>query len=57
MAKIKITKPDGTPTPYFWSDTEAQDRKRLTVFKETKDGIKRMTGVHYDSVAKRVRRD
>ena len=50
MAKVMITKKDGTKTPYFWNDRDS-DRKHLTVYKKTKDGIKRMTGVRFDAVA------
>lgn len=49
MAKIKIFKKDGTPTPYFWSDKDNPDKANLTVFKKAADGIKRMTGVHFDA--------
>lgn len=51
MAKIKITKKDGTPTPYFWSNRDVTDRTHLTVYKQTDKGVKRMTGVHFDAVA------
>ena len=53
MAKITITKKDGSPTPYFWSDRHS-DRKHLTIYKKTKDGIKRITGAHFDAVANQV---
>lgn len=56
MAKIKIFKKDGTPTPYFWSNKRTSDRTKLTVFKQTLDGVKRMTGVCYDAVAERMRK-
>ena len=56
MAKVKIYKKDGTPTPYFWSDKHSGDRTRQTVYKQTTDGIKRMRGVHFDAVAKRIRK-
>jgi hypothetical protein len=49
MAKIKIFKKDGSPTPYYWSDKDNPDRANLTVFKKTVEGIKRMTGVHFDA--------
>ena len=53
MARIMIVKKDGTKTPYFWIDRET-DRTNLTVYKKTADGIKRMTGVHYDAVANQM---
>jgi hypothetical protein len=54
MARINIFKKDGTPTPYFWSDKDGKDRKRQTVYKKTVDGIKRMRGVYFDAIAKRM---
>ena len=50
MARIMIVKKNGTKTPYFWNNRDS-DRKNLTVYKKTSDGIKRMTGVHFDAVA------
>ena len=52
MARITIYKKDGTKTPYFWIDRDS-DRKHLTVYKRTPDGVKRMKGVHFDAVANR----
>ena len=49
MAKIMITTKNGTKTPFFWSGRDS-DRKTLTVYKKTKDGIKRMTGVHFNAL-------
>lgn len=56
MAKVRINKPDGSPSPYFWSDTEESARNHKTVYKQTDDGVKRMRGVHFDAVRKRIRR-
>lgn len=56
MAKVKIFKKDGTATPYFWSDRDS-DRTNVTVYKQTDDGIKRMTGVTYNAVTKRMQKD
>jgi len=49
MAKVRIFKKDGKPTPYFWSSKSATDRSALTVYKQTSEGIKRMKGVTYDA--------
>lgn len=57
MAKIKIYKKDGTPTPYFWSDKDGTDRTHKTVYKQTPDGVKRMTGVRFDPVTNQVHKD
>jgi S-adenosylmethionine:tRNA-ribosyltransferase-isomerase (queuine synthetase) len=54
MAKIKIFKKDGTPTPYFWSNKNSGDRNYQTVYKKTDEGIKRMKGVHFDAVNNRM---
>ncbi|MGH7449238.1 MAG: hypothetical protein ACREK1_03745 [Longimicrobiales bacterium] len=56
MARIKIIKKDGSPTPYFWSDKDGTDRTRLKVYKQTVEGIKRMRGVRFNSVTNRMRR-
>lgn len=54
MARVKISKKDGTSTPYFWSDSDDGDRSHKTVYKQTSDGVKRMTGVHFDAVTNRM---
>ncbi|HSJ13014.1 MAG TPA: hypothetical protein VK939_01285 [Longimicrobiales bacterium] len=56
MARIKIFKKDGTPTPYFWSDRQSDDRTRATVFKETQDGVKRIKTVVYNAVTNRLQK-
>jgi hypothetical protein len=56
MARIRITRKDGTATPYFWVDRDS-DRKHLTVYKRTPDGIKRMKGVTFDAVQNRFNKD
>lgn len=56
MARIRISRKNGTATPYFWSDTDT-DRTRLTVYKETPEGIKRMKGVHFDSTTNSMNRE
>jgi hypothetical protein len=56
MARIKIAKKDGTPTPYFWSDKDGADLKSRTVYKQTVEGVKRMKGVRFNAVTNRMRR-
>ena len=56
MARITITKKDGTKTPYFWLDRDS-DRTHLTVYKRTADGVKRMRGVTFDAVKNRINKD
>lgn len=56
MARIRISKKDGTSTPYFWSDKDGSDRTRQTVYKQTVEGVKRMKGVSFNSVTNRMRR-
>jgi hypothetical protein len=48
MAKVRIFKKDGKPTPFFWRDEDGKDRTRKTVYKRTPEGVTRMRGVHYD---------
>jgi hypothetical protein len=54
MAKVRITRKNGIATPYFWSDRERSKPSEKTVYKQTTDGIKRMRGVHFDPVARRI---
>jgi hypothetical protein len=48
MARITINKRNGTATPYFWTEAEAEPPTQKTVYKQTSDGVKRMKGVHFD---------
>jgi hypothetical protein len=57
MAKVKIFKKDGTPTPYFWLNRDSGDRTSETVYKRTPDGIKRMKGVHFNAVTNRMHKE
>lgn len=54
MARIKIFRKNGTPTPYFWSSRNSGDRTSVRVYKKTVDGIKRMRGVRFNAVTKRM---
>ena len=55
VARIKIVRPDGTSSPYFWNDKEGGDKTHRTVYKSTAEGIKRMKGVHFDAVRNKLR--
>lgn len=57
MAKTKIFKKDGTPTAYFWTDKNDEEKSRVTVYKRTPDGVKRMRGVHFNAVTNVMTRD
>jgi hypothetical protein len=57
MARIAITRPDGSPSPYFWIDKEPGGSRLRTVYKQTPDGVKRMRGVRFDVKARKIRRD
>ena len=50
MARMKIVRPDGTPSQYFWkSDRDGPKTPLKTVFKETTEGVvKRFKGIRYD---------
>jgi hypothetical protein len=54
MAKVKINKKDGSPTPYFISSKDGGDPTQRTVFKQTAKGVKRMVGVHFDATTRRM---
>ncbi len=53
MARVAILKKNGTKTPYFWVERDS-DRTHLTIYKKTKDGIKRISNAHFDAVANQV---
>lgn len=55
MARVKIVRPNGSPSPYFWNDKEEGDKVHRTVYKITADGVKRMKGVHFDAVRNELR--
>ncbi len=57
MARIAITRPDGRPSPYFWTDKEPGDKALKTVYKQTADGVKRMKGVRFDVARSKIKRD
>jgi hypothetical protein len=57
MARFKIDRPDGTPTPYFWSDKDSSKPTRKTVYKKTEEGVSRMRGVHFDAKNKKMHKD
>jgi hypothetical protein len=57
MARFKIAKRDGTPTPYFWSDKDGSQPAEKTVYKKTTDGVKRMRGVRYDTKNLKMNKD
>jgi hypothetical protein len=48
MARKKIVRPDGTPSPFFWKDEKDGKAKLKTVYKVTPEGVKRLRGVRYD---------
>jgi len=56
MNRIQIVKKDGTTTPYFWVENDGTEQTRKTVYKQAEDGVKRMTGVHFDAVAGRIQK-
>ncbi len=57
MTKVRIFKKDGTATPYFWSTEDAGDRTSVTVYKRTTDGVKRKTGVSFNTITNQMRRE
>ena len=48
MARTKIYKKDGTPTKFFWSDSDGTDPTRKIIYKQTDDGLKRMKNVRFN---------
>jgi hypothetical protein len=54
MTRNTIFKKDGTASPYFWTEADTSAPAEKTVYKQTETGVKRMTGVHFDSNTKRI---
>ncbi len=54
MARHTITNKHGQATEYFWTDKYAKDPERAWVFRQTESGVKKMTGVHFDTKAGRL---
>ena len=48
MARVKIVRPDGSPSPFFWRDDKEADWALKTVYKKTPNGVKRLRRVRYD---------
>lgn len=48
MARVKIVRPDGSPSPYFWKKEKEPNKPLKAVYKKTADGVKRLRGVRYD---------
>jgi hypothetical protein len=48
MARMRIFRKDGRPTPFFWREEDGKDRTQQTVYKRTVAGVKRMKGVHFN---------
>ena len=57
MARVKIVRPDGTSSPYFWDDKKEATTPLKTVYKKTVDGVKRLRGVRYDLANNTFHRD
>ena len=57
MAKHPISDKHGKATEYFWSDEETTDPTKATVFRQTEKGIKKMTGVTFDSKTGKIVKD
>lgn len=54
MARHMITNKHGKPTEYFWTDKHAENPERVTVFRKTETGFKKMNGVHFDAKAGKI---
>jgi hypothetical protein len=48
MARKRIYRKDGRPTPFFWREEDTMDRTQQTVYKRTAGGVKRMKGVSFN---------
>ena len=57
MAKVKIVRPDGSPSPFFWDDKKDADAEYKTVYKKTPSGVKRLRGYTYDLAGNTFKKD
>jgi len=57
MARVKIVRPDGRPSSYFWNDEKEGTKPLKTVYKKTSEGVKRLRGVRYDLANNTFQRD
>jgi hypothetical protein len=57
MARVKIVRPDGSPSPYFWRDEKEANTPLKTVYKKTSRGVKRLRGVRYDLAGNTFQKD
>jgi len=48
MARVKIVRPNGSESPFFWKDEKDGANPLKAVYKVTRDGVKRLRGVRYD---------
>jgi hypothetical protein len=49
VARVRIYRKDGRPTPFFWREEDGEDRTCQTVYKRTDAGTKRIRGVHFNA--------
>jgi hypothetical protein len=54
MARHTILNKAGKSTDYYWTDKHADDPTRVTVFRKTEDGVKKIRGVVFDSKAGKI---
>ena len=54
MARHPINNKHGKATEYFWTDKHAADPEKAVVFRKTEEGVKKMTGVHFDTKSGRL---
>lgn len=52
----EISRPGGAPAPKFGSDREESAQARSPVYEQAEDGVRRIRGVHLESVKKRLHR-
>ena len=56
MAKVKIVRQDGAPTPYFyWSNEAERDPTKLQVYKSASHGVERMKGIFFNKETNSIR--
>ena len=57
MARVKIVRPDGSPSPFFWKRGKDDGNAFKTVYKVKSGVVKRLRGVRYDPATNTFQKD
>lgn len=57
MARVKIVRPNGSPSPFFWKRGKDDENPLKTVYKVKAGVVKRLRGVRYDPANNTFQKD